>query len=204
MGSLSSAVARLGLVMAPAWALGCGNASPSADAGPQGAGPQGPISFRNDLELVHGTDTRFAFTCGLSGSCHNAPVHNPKTDRVFLGCNPMNMSCTVIGDIAEQVYQKLVGNPDAGMSVMSQELPTMAFVQPHDPDHSYLVRKLEGTLSDLQSQCEAVSMDPIVASAPGESPPLQPCGLQMPLNANVDPAFNAKVRAWIMQGAPDN
>src|SRR4029077_2846101 len=191
-------LARIAIVLGPAWALGCGNPSPSADAG-----PPGPISFRNDLELVHGTDTRFAFTCGLSSSCHNAPVHNPKTDRVFLGCNPMNtMSCTVMGDIAEQVYQKLVGNPDAGVSVMSQELPTMAYVQPHDPDHSYLVRKLEGTLGDLQSQCVPVTMDAIVADAPGLSPPLQPCGVQMPLNANVDAAFNAKVRTWIVQGAP--
>ena len=79
----------------------------------------------------------------------------------------------------------------------------MPYVTPGDPNNSYLVRKLEGTLGDLETQCAAVNMDPIVANS-SDPTPLQPCGVQMPLNSNPDQAFNMKVRNWVMQGAPYN
>lgn len=183
----SSVIVLVGMV-------GCGNTSPPGDAGRA-------ISFRKDL-LTAPSLPYFEGTCGLSPSCHLGQVKNPKTDRLFLGCSATNSSCTATGDVAEAVYTGLVGNPDAGMLVMSQELPSMPYVTPGNPDNSYSVRKLEGTLSGLN--CVPVAMDPIVANAPGESPPLQPCGQQMPLNVPPDATFNAKVREWILQGALDN
>ena len=175
-----------------AFVLGCTNPSPSGDGG-----PPGPVSFRNDLLVSH---PGFEFSCGLSPSCHLNVVSNDKTDRVFLGCNHVNPNCTVTGDVAQMVYQGLVGDPDGGRMVMSLELPSMPYVNPRNPDDSYLVRKLEGTLIDLQSKCVPVSMDPVVSNA-GET---QPCGQQMPLTADPLPDLSAKVRAWIAQGAPNN
>jgi hypothetical protein len=192
----SSLVTRIGIVLAPALVLACTSSSGND-------GGTSTISYRKDLLTPPSPAVGFEFSCGLSSSCHHDPVHNPKTDRVFLGCNQMNMSCTAMGDIAETVYAGLVGNPEAGSLVMSQELQTMPYVKPGDPDNSYLVRKLEGTLSNLK--CVPAAMDPIVANATSEPvTPTPDCGTQMPLTANPDPAFNAKVRAWVQQGALDN
>jgi hypothetical protein len=197
MRSISFTATWVGTLIASASLLACGSSTPSSnDAGT--SNNTGPVSFKNDL--LTATPTGFEFSCGLSSSCHHDAVKNPKTDRVFLGCNQKNMTCTFSGDVATAVYQGLVGSPDAGGPVMSQELPTMAYVKPGDPDNSYLVRKLEGTLSSLQ--CVPISMDPIAANAASEPvSPTPPCGTQMPLTADPIPALNMKVRQWIMQGA---
>ena len=200
MRSMSNSIKRIGLLLAPAFLLACSNASPSNDGGTP---PTGPISFRNDLLTAPPPAITFEFSCGLSSSCHNAPVHNPKTDRLFLGCNTANASCTASGDVAAQVYAGLVGNPDAGMLVMSQENPSMPYVTPGNPDQSWLVHKLEGTLMGIT--CVPAAMDPIVANATSEPvTPTPDCGTQMPLTAMPDATFNAKVRAWVQQGALDN
>jgi hypothetical protein len=202
MRSLSSVVTQIGIVLTSTLVLACTSSSGNGSSGNDGGTPDGgTISFRNDLLKPPSPAIGFEFSCGLSSSCHRDPVHNPKTDRVFLGCNQMNATCTATGDIAETVYKGLVGDPEAGTMVPSQELPTMPYVKPGDPDNSWLVRKLEGTLSNLT--CAA--MDPIVLSATSEPvTPTPDCGTQMPLTANPDPTFNAKVRTWVKQGAPDN
>jgi hypothetical protein len=198
MRSLSSVVMRTGIVLASTLVLAC-TSSNGNDGGP----PGGKISYRNDLLKPPSPAIGFEFSCGLSSACHHDPVHNPKTDRVFLGCNQANAGCTAMGDIAETVYKGLVGDREAGTTVPSQELPTMPYVKPGDPDNSWLVHKLEGTLSNFT--CVPLAMDPIVAGASSEPvTPTPDCGTQMPLTANADPTFNAKVRAWVMQGAPDN
>ena len=177
-----------------------GNGNSNSEGGTGGGGCPSSVSFKNDLLASGAAKGGFEVSCGLSQSCHHDAVKNPKTDRVFLGCNQNNMSCTFSGDVPTAVYQGLVGDPDAGTLVMSQELPTMAYVKPGDPDNSYLVRKLEGTLSSLQ--CVPISMDPIAANAASEPvSPTPPCGTQMPLTADPIPALNMKVRQWIMQGA---
>lgn len=68
-------------------------------------------------------------------------MHDPTTNRVFLGCDTMNASCLEF--TADQVYRGLVGNRAGGQLVMSIEMPTMPLVTPGEPDHSYLVSKLE-------------------------------------------------------------
>ena len=194
---------KIATLIASASLLACSssNSNSNTDGGTGGGGCPSSVSFKNDLLTPN---PGFEFSCGLSSSCHHDAVKNPKTDRVFLGCNQKNMTCTFSGDVATAVYQGLVGSPDAGGPVMSQELPTMAYVKPGDPDNSYLVHKLEGTqLSTLP--CAPCSMDPICANATSE--PVSPtpnCGTQMPLTADPIPALNQKVRCWIQQGAPFN
>ena len=199
---MSNSVTRIGLLLAPGFLLACSSSTSNNDGG---STQTGPISFRRDLLSAAPPSITFEFSCGLSSSCHNSPVHNAKTDRVFFGCNTANASCTATGDVAAQVYAGLVGNPDAGMLVMSQELPSMPYVTPNNPDQSWLVHKLEGTQNQFEQMCVPLAMDPIVANATSE--PVSPtpnCGTQMPLTATPDSTFNAKVRAWVMQGAPDN
>jgi hypothetical protein len=123
------------------------------------------------------------------------------TDRVFFGCNTANASCTATGDVAEQVYAGLVGNPDAGMLVMSTENPSMPYVTPGNPDQSWLVHKLED--ATLNFQC--APNNPIVLNATSEPvSPTPACGTQMPLTSMPDATFSMKVRNWIKQGALDN
>lgn len=204
MRFMSNSITRIGLLLAPAFLLAC--SSSGGNDGGTVVDPNKPVSFRNDLLSAAPPSITFEFSCGLSSSCHNAPVHNAKTDRVFFGCNTANASCTATGDVASQVYAGLVGNPDAGMLVMSQELPTMPYVTPHNPDQSWLVHKLEDSNATLMGfKCVPLAMDPIVANATSEPvSPTPDCGTQMPLTATPDPTFTAKVRAWVMQGAPDN
>ena len=80
----------------------------------------------------------------------------------------------------------------------------MPYVTRGDPTKSFLLYKLEGNLSGLESQCRPVSMDPIVQNAPGEPLPAQPCGASMPLGLPTATDFAIQVRAWIVQGAQDN
>jgi hypothetical protein len=153
------------------------------------------ISFRRDLLAPAPPNVGFEFSCGLSSSCHHDPVRDSKNQRVFLGCNQMNASCIVMGDVAEQVYIGIVNKP-------STELPSMNYVKPNDPDNSYLLHKIENNLNGLT--CVPVNMNPIVANAPGLPGPPLPCGYSMPLMSDLVPDFASKVRTWITQGALDN
>jgi hypothetical protein len=108
------------------------------------------------------------------------------------------------GDVASQVYAGLVGNPEAGSLVMSTENPTMPYVTPGNPGQSWLVHKLEDSNMTLMGFTCAPN-NPIVQNAASEPiTPTPDCGTQMPLTSPPDPAFAAKVRAWVMQGALDN
>jgi hypothetical protein len=193
MRSLPSLPTLLGIVTLPVLTMAC-SSSPSGTTPGDGGGADAPgsVSFQNDLlPLLMGG-------CGLSSSCHQEVVQDPKVQRIFLGCNPMSPSCTVpdAGPMSSGplVYQGLMG--------LSQEAPSMHYVVPNDPTNSYLLRKLENTLSNVQ--CVAVTSDPIVANAPSEPQPAQPCGTSMPLGLPMRTDINQLVRAWIMQGAPDN
>jgi hypothetical protein len=192
MRSFLSLAARFATFALPALALALAFACSS---------PSNPcpttISFKSDLLAPPAPAVGFEFSCGLSSSCHHDPVSDPKTQRVFLGCNQMNMSCSnvVMGDEAPIVYNEIVNKP-------STELPTESYVKPNDPDNSYLLRKLENRLDGLS--CTPVNMNPISANAPGLPGPPLPCGYTMPLMAPLVPDFAKKVRCWISQGAPNN
>jgi hypothetical protein len=166
--------------------VSCSGGGGSSDGGAEAAAP---VSFQNDLV------PQLAMKCGLSSSCHQEQVQDPKVQRVFLGCSTSNPSCT--GSSPDVVYQ--------GLLAASQENPTMPYVKRGDPANSYVVYKLDGDLSNSMLQCLPLSMDPILQGATGEQPTAsQPCGAQMPLNGGSDTALAAQVRAWIVQGAPEN
>jgi len=67
----------------------------------------------------------------------------------------------------------------------SQELPSMKFVAPGDPDNSFVLHKLDGNLCGLEAQCVSGS-----------------CGVSMPQGNDLLPqASRDTVRRWIAQGA---
>jgi hypothetical protein len=73
----------------------------------------------------------------------------------------------------------------------SDQVSSVRLVVPGDPDNSYLVMKVEGTMrSRLPVQC---------AVSPGRNP----CGVQMPqLAAPLTTAERTLIRNWILAGAP--
>jgi hypothetical protein len=190
MRSLRYLTTRLGIFIVPACVLACSSSTPGQGSGDGGgAEASGPVSFKTDLL------PQFERACGLSSACHQEyPVQDPMVQRVFLGCNQsLSVSCSV-ADPGPLVYPGLMG--------LSQEDPSMHYVTPNDPTNSYLLRKMENTLSNLT--CLPVAMDPIVKNAPSEPQPAQPCGTSMPLGLGTLADLNLLVRAWIMQGARDN
>lgn len=72
----------------------------------------------------------------------------------------------------------------------ADQVPSVRLVAPGDPDNSYLVMKVEGTMRQrLPMEC---------ATAPGRNP----CGAQMPqLAAPLTQAERALIRNWILAGA---
>jgi hypothetical protein len=116
-----------------------------------------PVSFRRDVAPV------LAVSC-TTVSCHGG------------GSRPPVLPTS--GDFRE-MRGALVG-------VASEDRPGFAYVQPGDPDASYVVQKLEGQLID--GQCTE-----------------HDCGARMPLdNPPLAPEDLAAVRSWIAQGALDN
>lgn len=178
------------LCVSPALCLpACSSSSTGQTPGNDG-GAGAAVSFQSELLPA------FERSCGLSSSCHQEPVSDPTTQRIFLGCDvdaSPNCSVNVPGPM---VYQ--------GLMKSSQENPPMPYVTPGDPTKSFLLYKLEGNLSGLESQCRPVSMNPIVQNASGEPQPLQPCGAPMPLGLPTATDLANKVRTWITQGAPNN
>jgi hypothetical protein len=80
-------------------------------------------------------------------------------------------------------HEAMVGRP-------SDQVASVRLVVPGDPDNSYLVMKVEGTMRErLPQQC---------AISPGRNP----CGAQMPqLAAPLTADERALIRSWIAAGA---
>ena len=124
----------------------------------EGADAMDGISPDCDLEpTITSLETQyFATSCALAGSCHKGP-------------NPGGI---IILD-AGTAYSNLIG-------VESVLAPGKQLVVPGDPEASFLVQKVEGTMAD------------------GEGT-IMPQGAQDP----IDPACRiATLRAWIAAGAP--
>ena len=178
------------LVVLSACASPVSGLSARSDGG-QGSGEaSAPISFQRDL--LPG----FERSCGLSSSCHQDPVTDPITQRIFLGCATTNPDCSMDASSGAEVFQ--------GLKKDSQEDPTMPYVTDGDPSQSFILYKLEGNLAGIESQCRPVAMDPIVQGASGEPQPPQPCGAAMPLGLPPLTDFTNQVRAWIAQGAQND
>jgi hypothetical protein len=70
---------------------------------------------------------------------------------------------------------------------MSMQIPSLRLVAPGNPAQSWLMHKLDGTLSS-QAVCAASN---------------SPCGVSMPQGSELLPAHErAMIRAWIEMGAP--
>jgi hypothetical protein len=187
MRFLPSSRIHAGSIVLPVFVLACSSPPTTGND----AGPSGPISFKNDI--LPG----FELSCGLSSACHQDPTQmRGGHTQIFLGCKMSSSSSCSVADPGPQVYPALKGN--------SVEDPTMPYVTPNDPNNSFLLHKMDGDQANLNSQCLPVNNDSFVTTASSEPMPFQPCGTSMPLGQPANTDLNAKVRAWIMQGAPDN
>lgn len=76
------------------------------------------------------------------------------------------------------------------LTVASRQVPRLRVIAPGDPENSYLMHKIDGTMSSL-AECRADAMR---------------CGVAMPWHDSTMPTLSsndrALVRAWIAAGAP--
>jgi hypothetical protein len=182
--------AWIGIVALPAALVACGSSGGGGSSG-SASGSSGVVmnpSYKTDIFPA------LQNSCGIGSSCHG----DSSGTRVFFGCDAMKnpSSCTADSAMAMKVY--------ATLTKMSVEAPTMAYVKPTDPAHSFLQHKIENT--QQSDMCIPVAMDPLVQNATGEPTPIQPCGTGMPLATPFValPDLIANMRTWIMQGAMNN
>jgi hypothetical protein len=128
------------------------------------------VSFKTDVLPI------FRNSCGLSGGCHGT---NPGVmGQPYLGPQLSE------GDATQaQIDAIIAANVDAA----AVKAPEMKNIDPGSPETSFLMHKMDGTLS-----CATVKCDPI-------------CGATMPQGSGPIPqAQRDTVRRWIAQGAKNN
>jgi hypothetical protein len=179
------------------------------------------VSFRNAVMPI------FRFSCATSTACHGGDPRKTIAQRgLFLGCSAMELdsgTCLSTGDIPEQVYQGLVGDPDAGPDAGPNkpiEINGMPFVTAGDPGKSYLIHKIDGDQCNLMG-CVPNNAAVARVDSPGTTPfAANWCGQSMPFNVallnggpvcggdadctNYTTYARDTIRAWIAQGAPNN
>jgi hypothetical protein len=129
--------------------------------------------------------------CGFSG-CHGDS--RPTAPLVFLYASSTN--ATPVSAIGPQVYSTIVDKK-------SLENPSMNYVSPGDPTNSYLMRKLDGALTDIASQCPTGNA--LYARYGSSYAFANGCGSQMPEGLMpLDATSRDTIRRWIAQGALDN
>lgn len=132
------------------------------------------VSFQGDILPT------FQLSCGIAGStCHGTPNVATTQQRPFLGYPDG-------GTDASDVIKGLVG-------VATNEDPGMQYVVASDPEHSYLMHKVDG------DQCQFAA-----ACAQGQTQ-YTDCGQQMPYSSPpLDQKTLDDIRRWIAQGAQNN
>jgi len=125
----------------------------------------------------------FNTSCSIStpGTCHALqPAGNTTPYLVFLGAPDG-------GADAATVLSGLVGKAAA-------EDPNMNLIAAGDPEHSYLMHKLDYDQCQFGAECDATK-DPIFSG----------CGVGMPYQSGIlDPDTRDNIRRWIAQGAQNN
>lgn len=137
------------------------------------------VSFAQDVQPT------FNASCGLStpGTCHALQQPGNTTPwLVYLGSQPNPSSVD-----AGQVLEGIVGKP-------AQEDPSMNIVTAGDPDHSYLMHKLDYDQCQYATDCNAT-----------KNQIFESCGLGMPYQSGIlDEGTRDNIRRWIAQGAKNN
>lgn len=129
------------------------------------------VSFATDVLPI------FQQSCSLSTSCHGSEAGTG--GRPYLGTK---MGMTPTAEQIQTIFDQNVGAP-------STEESGMAIIEPGDPEHSFLLYKMDGELECALLECVAKNS----------------CGTVMPLGS--DPISQDKrdtVRRWIAQGAKND
>ncbi len=135
------------------------------------------VSFAQDVKPI------FNSSCSIStpGTCHAMqPAGNTTPYLVFLGAPDG-------GADPATVLAGIVGKPAA-------ENPDMNIITAGDPEHSYLMHKLDYDECLFATQCDAT-----------KNPIFTECGVGMPYQSGIlDPGTRDNIRRWIAQGAKNN
>lgn len=164
--------------------VGCGG---NGGGGSGGSGGSEPACF--DYAAFDGTSPAASFqadvlpvfqrSCGLSGACHG-DESKPFEDRPYLG---PNKDATASAAQIQLIIDGLVDVP-------AYYEGSMSLVKASDPENSFLMHKLDFTLTCDKLDC-AASED---------------CGTNMPQGSKdpLDSAERDAIRRWIAQGAQNN
>jgi hypothetical protein len=182
-----------------------GNTGGGGGAGGSGSGATCPpdpnyngampmVSLKNDL-LADISATKenggvFRRACAAS-SCHDE--QNPIAGLFIAppAKNPMTQDAIMI--TTDQIARFL--STTDGVMRMSATAPTIPIVDPRKPWNSFLMRKLDGCWTGIESACTM----PVPPAEP-------PCGESMPASAGELLKADERdlVRRWIFQGAQNN
>jgi len=111
-------------------------------------------------------------SCGLSSSCHGSPT----STRPYLGPK--------LADPLTPTDIDLIFSDNVGVPAVLE--PEMSLVEPGDPEHSFLMHKMDGTFTCKTLACSTDAT----------------CGDTMPQGAKLlAPDLRQTVRLWIAQGA---
>jgi hypothetical protein len=150
------------------------------------------VSLRNDL--LAGASQRpqsgggvMRRACAFS-SCHN---DTSVEAQLFLGPGLRDREQNEIA-LTDAHVTRLLGATD-GVLRASRTIPSMQLVKPGDPANSFLMRKIDGCFTDIQSMCTPLEPD------------VGPCGEGMPAGSEPLSAEERDLfRRWIAQGAQNN
>lgn len=131
------------------------------------------VSFKTDVLPI------LQRSCGLSTSCHG-DASAPKKAQPYLG---PNKNTTATPDDITKILAGTVG-------VKSVADPMMDVIKVGDPEHSFLMYKIDG-----QTLCEKLS-----CAATDDCGTIMPQGYKEPM----DESERMRIRYWIAQGAANN
>lgn len=132
------------------------------------------VSFKTDVLPI------FRQSCGLSAACHgdqSGPAQQPYLGPPGAGAMPPPATDSEIAAIFS-----------ANVNSDAVEAPGMKLVKPNDPENSFLMHKVDGTL-----KCDAVTCDGTA------------CGVAMPQGGTMlSQEKRDTIRRWIAQGAKND
>ncbi len=139
------------------------------------------VSFSNDVVPI------WRVSCGLSMSCHGNPTPTVAGQHYY---GPA-MGTTLTPADLMTIHDDTVGTA-------SIDEPDMDVVKAGDPAHSFMMYKLDGDPTDINSGVSCTKLQCAIASPNG-------CLLSMPQGGpELSLTERNTIRSWIAQGALDN